>query len=86
MKIKAYKRFKKCYEGLPKHIQKKVDRQLYLLAQDFHHPSLQTKKIKGTEGVWEGRIDLFYRMTFDIMGEIIFLRTVGNHDIVLKKP
>ena len=86
MKIKAYKRFKKCYEDLPKNIQKKVDKQIHLLAQDFRHPSLQTKKIKGSYGIWEGRIDLSYRMTFEITEDAIFLRTVGNHDAVLKKP
>jgi mRNA-degrading endonuclease RelE of RelBE toxin-antitoxin system len=86
LKIKAYKRFKRCYEELPENIQKKVDKQLYLLAQNIHHPSLQTKKIKGAHGIWEGRVDLFYRITFEIIEDTIFLRAVGNHDAVLKKP
>jgi len=58
MKIRAYKRFKLAYRDLPKHIQKKTDKQLALLAENMQHPSLHTKKIKGREGIWETRIDL----------------------------
>ena len=53
MTIKAYKRFKKSYQSLPKNIQAKVDRQLVALQTNFRHPSLHTKKIKGSCGIWE---------------------------------
>ncbi len=86
MKIKAYRTFRETYQELPKSIQKKVDRQLSLLADDFCYPSLHTKKIKGREGIWEARIDLHYRMTFEIIEDTIMLRVVGNHDEVLKNP
>jgi hypothetical protein len=52
----------------------------------MNHPSLRTKKIKGREDIWEARIDLHYRMTFEIEAETIFLRVVGHHDEVLKNP
>jgi len=52
----------------------------------MHHPSLHTKKIKGREGIWEARIDLSYRLTFEIIGETIFLRVAGNNDDVIKNP
>ena len=45
MNIKAYKRFKQAYRGLPKNIQKKTAKQLVLLAEDMRHPSLHTKII-----------------------------------------
>ncbi len=86
MKIKAYNKFRKTYEKLPKDIQKKVDKQIVILSKDFNHPSLRTKKIKGSEGIWEARIDIHYRATFEIVDDIIFLRVVGNHDEVLKNP
>ncbi|MBI3583105.1 MAG: hypothetical protein HY096_04040 [Nitrospinae bacterium] len=86
MKIKAYVRFERCYQDLPKSIQKKVDMQIKILANDFRHPSLHTKKIKGSEGIWEVRVDIFYRLTFEIIEDTIFLRVVGNHDEVLKSP
>jgi mRNA-degrading endonuclease RelE of RelBE toxin-antitoxin system len=86
MKIKAYLRFRKAYQDLPENLQKKVDKQLRLLLRDFNHPSLQTKKIKGTKGIWEARVDHSHRFTFEIADETLFLRVVGNHDEVLKKP
>ena len=49
-------------------------------------PSLHTKKIKGKEGIWEARVDIHNRMTFEIISDTIYLRVVGNHDDVLKNP
>ena len=86
MKIKAYKRFKEAYLDLPKNIQRKTDRQLSLFTENMKHPSLHTKKIKGKQGIWEARIDLHYRLTFEFVEETIFLRVVGNHNEVLKNP
>ena len=86
MKIKAYKRFKQAYRDLPKNIQKKTEKQPIFLIDNMHHPSLHTKKIKGRKGIWEARIDFHYRFTFEIIEETLFLRVVGNHDEVLKKP
>ena len=86
MKIKAYKRFLKAYQNLPDNVQRKVDKQIGLLSRDFRQPSLHTKKIKGKEGIWEGRIDIHYRLTFEIIEETIFLRVAGNHDEVLRSP
>jgi len=86
MNIKAYKRFKQAYRGLPKNIQKKTAKQLVLLAEDMRHPSLHTKKIKGRESIWEARIDLHYRLTFELIENTIFLRVIGNYDEVLRNP
>lgn len=86
MKIKAYKRFKEAYRDLLKSIQRKTDRQLLFFTENMKHPSLHTKKIKGTQGIWEARINLHYRLTFEFIEETIFLRVVGNHNEVLKNP
>ena len=86
MKIKAYKSFQKTYKVLPQNIQAKVDKQIEILEQNYLHPSLHTKKIKGKEGIWEIRVDTHYRMTCEIIGDTIYLRVVGNHDDVLKNP
>jgi mRNA-degrading endonuclease RelE of RelBE toxin-antitoxin system len=86
MNIQAYKIFKKAYRKLPADVQNKVDRQIGMLTSDFRHPSLHTKKIKGRSGIWEVRVDDFYRLTFEVIEDTIFLRVVGNHDDVLKKP
>ncbi|MEW6095054.1 MAG: cytotoxin [bacterium] len=86
MKVKAYKRFQRAYQNLPDEIQKKADRQITFLAKDLLHPSLHSKKIKGKENIWEARVDLHHRMTFEIIEDTIYLRVVGNHDEVLKFP
>ena len=86
MKILAYQQFQKCYQRLPGHIQKKIDKQIQIMSHNLFHPSLHTKKIKGTEGIWEARVDIQYRMTFEFAGDTIFLRVAGNHDEVLKNP
>ena len=86
MKIRAYESFRRFYRELPLHIQKKTDKQIRLLAENLRHPSLQVKKIQGTVGIWEARVDLHYRMTFERTGDSIHLRVVGNHDEALKNP
>lgn len=86
MNIKAYPSFKKAYQKLPEQVETKLAKQLELLAANFRHPSLHTKRIQGTDGIWEARVDYSYRLSFEILDETIYLRVVGNHDDVLKKP
>ena len=86
MRIFAYERFRRSYQHLPREIRRKVDKQLRLLADNPRHPSLQVKHIKGTKGLWEARADLHYRLTFEMTADTIYLRVVGHHDEVLKRP
>lgn len=86
MNIKAYESFKRYYNKLPRKIQSKLEEKLSLLADNFRHPSLQCKKIKGTSGIWEMRVDIHYRLTFEVIGDAIYLRVVDNHDKALNNP
>ena len=86
MRLFAYERFRKSYQRLPHSIQRRVDKQLQLLAENRHYPSLQVKHIQGTKGLWEARVDLRHRMTFEMSRDVIYLRVVGNHDEVLRHP
>ena len=86
MRIFSYERFRQFYQRLPHSIERKVDKQVALLATNPRHPSLQVKRIKGTEGVWEARVDLHYRMTFEMVGDAVYLRVVGHHDEALRRP
>ena len=85
MILQYKKTFNAQYEKLPVPIQKRVDEKLKLLLSDPYHPSLQIKKMKGFEGIWEGRISKGYRFTFQIKGDSYILRKIGKHE-VLKKP
>jgi len=77
--------FTEGYEKLPPPIRKRVDEKLNLLLLDPRHPSLRIKKMKGFEGIWEGRISRSYRFTFQMEEDAYILRKVGTHEI-FRKP
>ena len=86
-KIQLTDRFVAFYRSLPPSIRKKIDHQIHLLAENPRHPSLQTKPIQGTNGIYEARDDLAYRLTYErLPDDILLLRVVATHDEALKKP
>lgn len=85
MEIRFTKSFERDYRNLSREIQKRLDKQLNFLLEDFRHPSVRIKKVEGISDVWEGRISKNYRFTFQIIENTYFLRRVGVHDI-LRKP
>lgn len=84
MILKFSKTAEESYKKLPLNIQKKADKQFLLLLSNYRHPSLRTRKM-GSQGVFEGRIDIHYRFTFQVEGENIHILIVGPHDIGLGK-
>ena len=52
---------------------------------DLKYPSLEVKKLKGTDSIWEARASKSLRITFNLKGNIIILRTIGEHKI-LNRP
>lgn len=85
MNIQPTRSFTRDYRGLQEELKGRVDKQVAFLLNNPRHPSLHLKKIRGTDGVWEVRVTLGYRITFQIVGETLVLRRVGTHD-VLKEP
>jgi mRNA interferase RelE/StbE len=85
MKVQTTGPSDKDYRSLPEPVQVQAEKQLALLLENSHHPSLRIKKIKGHPYLWEGRITKSYRFTFQISGEIYWLRRIGTHDL-LKTP
>ncbi|NNN05473.1 MAG: cytotoxin [Elusimicrobia bacterium] len=87
MKVRAYDKFRDLYRKLPSAVRRKALRQIHRLSKDQRHPSLQVKRIQGTAGIWEARVDIRYRMTFEIAGgDTIVLRVIGDHDEALRRP
>jgi len=85
-KIQLSEWFIALYCDLPKSIRKKVDRQIMILAENPRHPSLQAKPLQGTNGIYEARVDLNYRLTYErLPGDILLLRVVAKHDEALKR-
>jgi addiction module RelE/StbE family toxin len=86
-KIKFTRRFLKSFACLPVSVQEKIKKQINLLAENPRHPSLQTKPIQGAPGIYEARVDVDYRMTYERdADDTLMLRVVGKHDEALKKP
>jgi mRNA-degrading endonuclease YafQ of YafQ-DinJ toxin-antitoxin module len=85
MRIQTTGPFDRDFQLLPETIKGQTEKQLRLLLEDPHHPSLRMKKIKGHPKIWEGRITKSYRFTFQISGETYLLRRIGTHNI-LKTP
>jgi len=86
MKLYPTKDFIECYESLSQRIQKQADKQLELLLQNLHHPSLRIKKMKGVKNIWEARVTKDYRFSFGIKGDTYILRRIGKHEKVLRRP
>jgi mRNA interferase RelE/StbE len=79
--------FKKSFDDLPEPIRKKVKKALRFLAEDPRHPSLQSKPIQGAPGIYEARVDRFYRFTYErLPGDVLRLRVVGRHDETIRNP
>ncbi|OGN92386.1 MAG: hypothetical protein A2Y88_09060 [Chloroflexi bacterium RBG_13_48_10] len=86
-KIEFSEHFLKLYDRLPAVIQDKVRKQIRLLAENPHHPSLQTKPIQGARGIYEARVDQNYRMTYERReDDTLLLRVVAQHDQAIKNP
>ena len=92
MKYQRTARFKKAVQELPKPIREKLSKIFTLFQENTQHPSLGVKKMKGHKNIWEGRIDDFYRFTFeygvdpDTDETICIFRNIGRHDILDHNP
>jgi len=75
-------RFRRDYKKLSPQSQKRINQALLQMERDLKHPSLETKKLKGTNSVWEARASKSLRITFNLKGKLIILRTVGEYKII----
>ena len=86
MEILFTEQFEQAYEKLTKAEKRGVRKALTLLGDNPKYPGLRVKKMEGRKSTWEARPSKRWRMTFEMAGEIIVMRNVGEHDKVLKKP
>ncbi len=77
---KFQKRFKKLHPSL----KKKFAKQLKFMLENPRHPSLNIKKMAGSER-FEGRLDYHNRFVFKIFDNEIWFYSVGPHDEGLGK-
>lgn len=77
--------FKKDFQALPEDVQNLAAQKIIFFVDNERHPSLRIKKMQGRIDVWEGRITIHYRFTFDRDRDVVNLRRIGTHDI-LRNP
>ncbi len=76
----------------PSPSRKNSPRFLHYSKENTQHPSLGVKKMKGHKNIWEGRVDDFYRFTFEFQvdpdsnEQICVFRNIGRHDILDHNP
>ena len=85
MHVEATKTFIRLYKKLPADLQALVKKTLTLFQQNPSHPSLRHRKMEGQEDVYELSVSMHYRITYQKIGDIAYLRKVGTHDI-LRRP
>jgi len=86
MNVVRTTRFIADFTRLSPELKLRTIKQLQNLERDPRHPSLHTKRVQGSKGIFEVRISLSCRLTFHLEPDTIILRRVGEHDKTLKNP
>lgn len=73
-------RFLKSVRACEKTIQVKTWKALDQLSRDRSTPGLRVEKVKGTPDRWSARVDLKYRLIFQILRDSYSALHVGPHD------
>ncbi|MGO9268841.1 MAG: hypothetical protein ACLQOO_01025 [Terriglobia bacterium] len=60
-------------------MQKAFDKQVRLLAQNLHHPSIRAKKYGDTDDLWQGRVNRSWRFYFTIEADTYTIVTIIPH-------
>ena len=82
-KLVPSERFKKHYKTLAAQEKKQVAKTLERLAENPSHPSLRTKRIQGSDGLFESSANMDIRIIWYYEGDkIIILLDIGHHDIL----
>jgi mRNA interferase RelE/StbE len=86
MRIARTENFNKAWKRLDEDQKALARKAIGNMTRDIRYPALRVKKIKGTENIWEARVSLSLRITFQIDSDIITLRNIGQHDETLGRP
>ena len=79
------KRFQKHYKKMSQTEKKQIKAKVEILSENPLHPSLRTKRIQGTETLFECSVNMDIRIIWYYEGErLIMLLDVGHHDILDK--
>lgn len=89
MELVFTKPFIKKYKKLDGQSQKVITKALKTLEDNYKHPSLRVKKMKGYHNpdIWEASANMDLRITFEVQKpDALILRNCGHHDRTLNNP
>lgn len=86
MEIILTEQFQQAYSRLTLAEKRAVQKALVILREDSRYPGLRVKKMQGPRDIWEARASKRVRLTFEMAGDTLLMRNVGEHDRVLKRP
>lgn len=85
--IEFLPRFLKHMTELDPASQKAVRKAIGLLVENPRHPSLRTKRVQGTDSVYEASANMDIRLTWEYARDgVLLLRNCGHHDDALNQP
>ncbi len=77
--------FKKSFSKLEGNEKKLFYKKLSLFIENHRHPSFRTKKIKGSEILYESSINMSIRIIWSYKNDhLILMLDIGHHDILNK--
>lgn len=86
MEILVTQQFEDSFDKLAGDDKEHVLKSLLELEETPRLPGLRVKKMADKRGVWEARASRKLRLTFEMAGNVLTLRHVGQHDRVLDNP
>ena len=86
MEILFTEQFDESYDKLTSEEKQKIQKSLLELEENPKLPGLRVKKMANRDNIWEARASRKLRLTFQMSGDVVILRHVGQHDAVLKNP
>ena len=76
-------RFKRHYKKLEKREKDQFQQKLRLFINNPRHPSLRTKRIQGSDNLFEFSINMDIRVIWYYEGDnLVVLIDVGHHDVI----
>ena len=85
LKITFTDRFQKHYKDLSSAEKKQLRNKLAIFTENPLHPSLRTKRIQGTEDLFEFSVNMDIRVIWFYEGDaLVALVDIGHHDILKK--
>jgi len=79
MKSRATPKFWRCYERLPRRVQRRARKAYQLWKANPNHPSLHFKRIDEEEPIYSARVTEDYRVLGLLEGDTIIWHWIGCH-------